>query len=230
MKSKIGKSKIGILFIFIALALIGGYFYYNATHIKTITEHSTPADISESESGTGLSVRFIDSNGNEIEIPSWFSTTQDTNNYAIAKSPAPASCTTTSNCAGYATNPNIMCWSGKCVLGNIAGVYLDYSIQNTGSSGVIFNNVGVYSASPTLLNSYVNKTIINGLASGQTASFKMASAIPVSSFVGTNVTFVVNASGVSNYNNQTYTVSDSFTLGFYADPTSSLSISLVKVV
>lgn len=236
MKNKNGESKKVVAILLIALALIGIYFYYTSTHIKTITEHAQPADISKSESGTGLKLHVYDLDGNEINVPSWFSTSQGSvskEGYAIIKSPSPTACSISSSCPNYASDPtHIMCWQGYCSLGNVGYIGLDYSVQNTGSSGVIFNNVGVYSASPNEFNLAANKTIVNGLSSGQTVTFAMnpINKMAVSTWIGTNKTFIVNASGVSNYNNQTYLAGDMYTLGFYNDPTSSLSISLVRVL
>lgn len=254
MKNKKGQNKNVVMIVIVALLLIiGVYYYYSSTHIKTITEHATPADISKAESGTGLSAEFYDcpdylndkpfvtevelSECRKIEIPNWFSSTSSVskvNDFAIAKSPNPVACPSglRTECANYATNPDIMCWNLQCVLGNTNQLKLSYSIQNTGSTGVIFNNVQVTSASPAILNSSINKTLVNGLSSGQTASFVMSGAMSISGngWIGTNQTFIVNASGVSNYDNSIVKVGDQYILGFYNDPISSLSINIVEAV
>ncbi|MFA6073991.1 MAG: hypothetical protein WC758_07790 [Candidatus Woesearchaeota archaeon] len=245
--NKQGKTNLVAVLLVVALVIVAGYYYYTQTHIKTITEHAQPADISKGESGTGMSARFFDCGGRTtysdeyctvVEIPSWFSTTQgsvsNVGDFAIAKSPSPTPCPTglKTECAGYATNPNIMCWNLQCVLGNLDLLALDYSITNTGAQGIVFNNVQVYSARPEIFNSSVNKSIVNGLGPGQTATFKMANinTMPIAAWIGTNQTFVINASGVSNYDNTVYKASDQYILGFYNNPVGSLSINIVKVV
>jgi hypothetical protein len=235
IKNKQGKSKNFIIFLMVAVLIFGIYYFISSSQVKTVTQHMEPADISKSESGTGLIFRFADCGGRDtydekyctmVEIPSWFSSIPMDNTYSIAKSPSPKTCTLTSDCSGYATNPNIMCWEGSCILGHLDVMWLDYSIKNPSSSGVIFNNISVYSASPDLLNNSVNKSVLLELKPGQTVIFKMANAMSVSSFVNKNITFALNASGINSYTHIKSYVGDKYTLGFYNDPVSSTGDSL----
>jgi hypothetical protein len=248
--NKKGKSNIVVIIVIALLLIAGIYYYISSTHIKTITEHAIPADISKGESGTGLKLSLFNCPEDllnkpiitaeeslrcrKIEIPSWFSSQNVLQDYAIVKSPSPSPCPSglRTECANYATNPDIMCWNSQCVLGNTNSLRLSYSIKNEGSQGIVFNNVQVTSASPGVFNSSVNKTMVNGLGPGQTASFAMGPLMSISAngWIGTNQTFILNASGISNYDGLTTKTGDLVILGFYPDPSGSLSITIVKVV
>jgi hypothetical protein len=418
MKDKNGRVSNGKVFwiiVMIITFLFGIYYFISSSQVKTVTQHMTPADISKSESGTGMKLRLVDNNGNPVEVPSWFSSAPVDGTYAIVKSPSPTTCTLTSDCSGYATNPNIMCWGGNCVLGNIAGIYLDYGITNPGYPNNLINpgfessdawtpsgadsthtisfdsttshsgssslhlsvinssknwfsvyatpistipgrvyyiemwvktsslpaatglsngtggypdrfmlevseyntttapttstqrkgtassigisgdssshstwdtyrnrdwtkltgtytvtsgttyfiprlflyttngdiwydditiyygtagsqtkflNVGVVSASPAAFNTNVNKSVVSVMNPGETISFDMASPmyIAANNWTNTNQTFSITARGTNEYTGVNVTVSDSYTLGFYPDPTGSFNLNLIKVV
>jgi len=231
MKNKNGKSGKNVWVIILLVAVAVGAFLLFAPREKTVAEHAVPADISKSGSGTGLQLKFYDANGNPIDIPSWFaSQTGSTAPFAIVSRTTAPSCTDKTQCVGYASNPNIMCWNGKCVLGNIASMDAGVQVTNPSSSQLSFINLAPSTASPSIFNTNLNKTVISRLSPGQTAGWMTLTPISVSSFVGTNQTFSVSVQGTNEYTGTVNTVSDSLVLQFLPDPTGSLSVSLVSPI
>lgn len=214
----------------IAIVLIGGYMLLNQ-QTKTIEQHKTPADITSSEKGTGLDLKFYDTNGNEITVPSWFSTAgsivdMEGKGFAIASRTSAPSCTDRTQCTGYATNPNILCWSGKCVLGNIGSMSMGVSVTNPSSSQITFTNILPVAGTPAALFSAMGKTPTASLSPGNTASWVTATPVSITSFVGTNQTFSITVNGTNSYTGAVNSISDSLVLQFLPDPSGSLNISL----
>lgn len=227
--NKKGKNLNIWIVIGIVAVIIAAYFLITS-QAKTVQEHSVPADISKSEKGTGLQLKFYDANGNPIEIPSWFSTASIIEPFAIVSHPPAPACTVRTQCADYATNPNIICWTGKCVLGNIASMDMGVQVTNPGTSQLAFLNIAPTTAAPSAFNTNLNKTVVAKLSPGGTASWGTLSSISVASFIGTNQTFSVSVQGTNEYTGALNTVSDSLVLNFAADPTGSLTVSVVSPI
>jgi hypothetical protein len=227
-----GKTENRNVIVIIALLLVVAFgAYYFLTSNKTLEEHSTPADISEGSSGTGLNLTFYDANGNPIVVPSWFATASIVDmdivsDFAIVSRTSAPSCTDRTSCNGYATNPNIMCWSGKCVLGNIAAMSMGVTVTNPSSSQIPFTNVLPVSGTPAALYSAMDKTPVALLSPGNTASWVTTSPVSVTAFVGTNTTFSIVVNGTNSYTGAVTQISDSLVLQFLGDPTGGLNISL----
>lgn len=230
MKNKNGKTNVWVVLLVVA-AIIGAYFLISSqTATKTVAEHAKPADISSSEKGTGIQLRFYDANGNPIDIPSWFSTASIVEPFAIVSRPPAPSCTSRTQCTGYASNPNIMCWNSRCVLGNIASMDMGVQVENPSSSQLSFINLAPTTASPSLFNTNLNKSVVSKLAPGGIAGWMTLNPISVTSFIGTNQTFSVTVSGTNEYTGSANQVSDSLMLSFAADPTGSLTVSVVSPI
>lgn len=228
--NKQGKSNKGFLAIVVILVLLLGASFLLTTPTKTVAEHKTPADISKSEKGTGLDLKLYDANGNEISIPTWFSTASIVSpGFSIIRhSPAP-SCTARTQCTGYQTNPNIMCWDGACALGNVASLSLGVSVTNPESSQVAFTNLAPTTVSPSEFDSALSKTPVAKLEPGETTSWS-STPISVTSWTGAK-TFSTTISGTNEYTGAVQTVTDSLTLDFAADPTTGgFTVSIVSPI
>jgi len=219
------------LVVILVIAAFLAFSVYQAGQ-KTVNEHKTPADISKGESGTGLNLKFYDANGNPIEIPDWFraSSVVDVAGFAIVSHPPAPTCTVVSACAGYATNPNIMCWNSKCVLGNVASIDMGVSVTNPTSSTVSFLNVAPTTALPAAFNTVLSKTVTSILAPGQTSNWATTSPLSVSPWIGTTQTFSVTVAGTNQYSGVVTSVSDSISLAFEADPQGALSVSVISPI
>lgn len=207
---------IGVLFI----ASIG-YLLFN--------KKGDVADITNSGSSSNLFLKFYDSEGNvvgdlnDLKSQSFLSQT-------IVKGTSPQSCSIRTQCPNYATNPNILCWNGQCVLGNVASMDMGVQIENPSSSQVTFNNVKVITASPSALNTAINKSTISSLVPGQSVSLGTTSPISVTSFAGTTQTFSINVQGTNSYTGQVNDVTASSQLVFASDPTGSLNVGLISPI
>lgn len=213
--------------IFVVVALLVLFFYiYAGGSAKTIAEHRTPADISESEKGTGLDLKFYDSEGNPIQIPEWFSTASvvPMGDFSIVSRPSAPACTAVSQCSGYQTNPNIKCFTGKCVLGNIGSMDVGVNVQNPVSSEIAFINVAPTTILPVELDSAFDKTLFARLAPGQSTSWSTFSPVDVTGWEGTQKTLSISVSGTNEFTGQVNTVVDSIILNFDADPTGLFTV------
>jgi len=222
------KSKAWIVIVLLIAGVIA-YFYFTGSAIKTVNEHKVPADLSKNEQGTGMSVRFVDSNGNPINIPDWFSASPKAEDYSIV-SHSNVPCTISSDCAGYSSDPtHIMCWGtpGKCVLGNVAGIYIDFIVTNPLTSEITFLNVQPVSATPTAFSNALNRTIKASLIPGETYKWTMPVAIGTSQFeaVGSQ-TFTTSVVGKNAYTGLNNTVTDQITFGFVRDPVGGLTVGI----
>lgn len=219
-----------LIIVILAVVVIVGYLYftgYFAGGEKTVTEHKTPADISQSESGTGLDLKFYDKDGNEIEIPSWFKVSSVVNagEFTIVRRSTAPTCALRTDCAGYATNPNIMCWATKCVLGNVASMTAGVSVTNPTSSQVAFLNVAPTIVKPATFDTALSKTPTPKLLPGNTVSWS-STAMSVGVWEGTTQTFNVTVQGTNEYNSATVKVSDAIALMFETDPTGAFTVSV----
>ncbi len=231
--NKKGQSKSGIVAIVVILLLVAGAFIYLNQDTKTVNEHRQPADISDNEDGTGLDLRFYDADGNPIEIPDWFSTASivsPLDTFSIVRHPPAPSCTAVSQCAGYQTNPNIQCWNGACVLGNVAAMDIGVNVQNPASSEITFTNVRPTTVTPSAVNSVFDKTPLSSLAPGESHSWQTNSPVDVTVWEGTQQTFSVSVAGVNQYTGATNTVVDSITLAIDEDPTGLFVVSVQSPV
>jgi len=223
--NKQGKTNLVVVLVVIALAVLL-FFILSGGTVKTVLEHKTPADISKEEEGTGLDLRFYDKDGNEIQIPEWFTTASvvpGLGDFTIVRRTTAPTCTAVSQCAGYITNPNIMCWTGKCVLGNVASMTAGVSVTNPTSSEVSFLNIAPTTVSPTAFNTALDKTAYTKLSPGGTKSWS-STTMSVGVWEGTQQTFSVSVSGTNEYTGQIVTVSDSITLAFDKDPSGTFSV------
>ena len=227
------KGKSNIVMVLAILAIIAVALYYLvplitlSTKVKTILEHSTPADLSSNEQGTGIQLKFYDANGNEIPIPSWFKVSSIINptpqEYTIIKHSSVV-CTTKANCPGYATNPAIDCWNLVCALKGIASMDMGVSVINPSSSTVNFLNIAPSTVSPTAFNTQLDKTSLAKLIPGQTKSWMTTSPITVAQYEGTTQAFNVTVSGTNEYTGATVSASDTVSLTFGADPTGAFQV------
>ncbi len=220
-----------IVIVVIAVILIAVFLVFPGK-VKTILEHREPADISEEEEGTGLYLKLYDEDGNEIEIPDWFkvSSIMDTDFTIVRHPPAPA-CTTRTQCSGYLTIPNIMCWNLKCVLGDVASMDLGVSVVNPAASEIIFTNVAPSLPSePSEFWTKLDKTPVT-LNPGDPAKLWMTtSPISIGIWEGLEKTFKVTVAGTNEYTGTTFSTSDSIQLAFDADPTGAFTVSIVSPV
>jgi len=228
--NKQGKTNTVLILVIVAV-VIGAYFLIGSmTHVKTVAEHAVPADISSNEKGTGLQLKFYDANGNPIEIPSWFSAqTASVEPFAIVSHPPAPSCVDKTGCPGYATNPSIMCWNSKCVLGGVSAFTMGVQVTNPSASQVSFVNLAPSTASPASFNTALNKVVVAKLTPGQTASWSSTS-ISVTPFLGTDQIFSVSVQGTNEYTGVVNTVSDQLTLSFGNDPSGSFLVSVVAPI
>ena len=231
MKNKKGKTNVLLVFVVIAIALVGVFYWFSAGG-KSILEHREPADISKEEEGTGIYLKLYDEDGNEIDIPDWFKVGSIIgDSFTIVRHPPAPSCTAVSQCDGYLTNPNIMCWNDKCVLGNVGYMDLGISVVNPVSSEITFLNVAPTSATPIEWWNNLDKTAVARLAPGDPAAFwTTASPLPVSGWEGTQQTFSVSVSGTNEYTGATVTPGDTIQLAFDADPTGTFMVSIVSPI
>lgn len=180
--------------------------------------------------GTGINLTLYDSNGNPIKIPSWFSAAY-TPSLAIVTGASPPSCTQTSQCPGYSSNPNILCWNSQCVLGNVASLSLGVSVSNPSSSQISFTNLAPTSVSPSGFSTALNNTAISTLAPGNSASWTTTPmSISGNGWVGTTQTFIATVTGTNSYTGGTVSASGSVQLTFKQDPTGSIAVSVLSPV
>lgn len=222
------KGKNDLVVIVVVLALVALFFFiFSSGGVKTILEHKTPADISKEEEGTGLDLKFYDKDGNLIEIPDWFSTASVVpmgNIFTIVRHPPAPTCTAVSQCEGYLANPNIMCWSGKCVLGNVAAMDVGVNVQNPVASEISFLDVAPTAITPAAVDVVFDKLALGVLAPGQSHSWQTTSPVDLTQWEGTQQTFTISVTGTNQYTGQSNTVSDSITLAFDADPAGMFSV------
>jgi len=231
VNSKQGKTNVLLVFVVIAIALVGLFYWFSAGG-KSILEHREPADISKEEKGTGIYLKLYDEEGNEISIPDWFKVGSITGEaFTIVRHPPAPSCTAVTQCSGYETNPNIMCWSGKCVLGNVGYMDLGISVVNPATSEITFLNVAPSSATPIEWWNNLDKTTVTTLSPGDPAAFwTTTSPLSVSAWEGTQQTFSVTVSGTNQYTGQIVTPGDSIQLAFDSDPTGAFIVSIVSPI
>jgi len=231
MKNKQGKADKLLVFVIIAIAVVGLFYWFSAGG-KSILEHREPADISKEEKGTGIYLKLYDEDGNEITIPDWFKVGSIAGEaFTIVRHPPAPACTAVTQCSGYETNPNIMCWNGKCVLGNVASMDLGISVENPTTSEITFLNVAPSSATPSEWWTSLDKTPVSTLAPGDPVGFWITtSPLSLSGWEGTQQTFSVTVSGTNEYTGQTVTPGDSIQLAFDADPTGEFIVSIVSPI
>ncbi len=213
-----------IAVILLALFYFGN-MYFKGT--KTLAEHRQPADISKSEEGTGMDIKFykkVDGEWEPVEIPSWFRVAKAGGAVvgAIVTHPPAPSCTVDSDCEGYVAGGNIRCWQGGCALANVDGMSMTIGVTN--GADFSFTDVHISAASPTALANALptsNKT----LSSGGTVSWD-SDIIDFDSagWIGTQQTLSVTVTGTNSYDGSLQTASDSVILKFDADPTGGFSV------
>ena len=210
----------------IAVLLVAFLLVYSGGSARTISEHRSPADISESEKGTGLDLKFYDKEGNPIQIPEWFSTSSivPVGDFSIVSRPSAPSCTAVSQCSGYQTNPNIKCLNSKCVLGNIGLMDVGVNVQNPTSSEIAFLNVAPAIILPSEVDAAFNKSTFGRLAPGQSKSWNTFAPVDVTKWEGTQKTITISVSGKNEFTGQINTVTDSITLNFDKDPTGIFTV------
>ncbi len=232
MKNKNGKVNVFVVIALIAVLAFGVFFLFS-TNGKTILEHKEPADLSEKEKGTGLDLRFYDEDGNEIQIPDWFSTSSivPIGGFSIVRHPPAPTCTVRTQCTGYDTNPNIMCWTGKCVIGNVASMDAGVNVQNPIASELTFLNVGPISALPAVFWTNIDQRKID-LVPGESASWGTAVSggglgpFSISQFEGSQQTFTIEVEGTNEFTGIPFSVTDSITLAFDTNPAGTFIISI----
>ncbi len=218
------KEKDNIIFIVIAIIVV----------IFLVILFTFPEKVKEPEEiSKGLHLKIYDKDGNEIDIPEWFLTISEDplGIFSIVRHPPAPDCTTTDQCSGHDTNPNIMCWKEKCVLGNVDKMDLGVSVENPSDSEVAFTNVAPSSASPSAFWTNLDKTPVSKLSPGDPIkSWVTTTPISVGIWEGTTQTFTVEVSGTNEYTGLTFSTSDSITLAIDADPTGVLIASIVSPV
>ena len=214
------KEKDNIIFIVIAIIAV----------ILLVVFLVFPERVKEPEEiSKGLFLKIYDKDGNIIDIPEWFLELSEDplGIFSIVRHPPAPACTARSQCSGYLTNPNIMCWNGKCVLGNVASMDLGVSVENPSDSEVAFTNIAPSSASPSEFWTKLDKTLHAKLSPGDPVkSWSTTSPMPLSNWEGTTQTFNVIISGTSEYTGELVTSSDSIQLSFDADPVGTFIITV----
>lgn len=229
--NKKGRTDVVIIILAIALLLAAVFYivpYMTVTSkIKTIAEHSTPADLSSGEKDTGMQLKFYDADGNEITIPDWFKVNSvmypTTSEFTIIKHSALA-CITRTNCPGYATNPAIDCWNLVCAIKGVASMDMGVSIINPPSSTVNFLNVAPSAVTPASFNTQLDKTSLAKLIPGQTKKWMTTTPISVAQYEGTTQSFSVSVTGTNEYTGTAISASDLISLTFGADPTGAFQV------
>ncbi len=227
------KGKIDRKIVLILIAIVVILAFYLALGSDLFVAQNGAADISKEEEGTGLILKLYDNDGNAIDIPDWFkiSTIAKVGPFTIVRHPPAPTCTTRTQCSGYATNPNIICWDGKCVLGNVASMDLGVSVENPSTSEVAFTNVAPSAASPTEFWTKLDKTAHAKLSPGDPVkSWSTTSPMSLSSWEGAQQIFSVTVTGTNEYTGTTFSTSDSITLAFDADPTGAFTVSVVSPI
>lgn len=223
------KGEMNKAFVFLVLLLlIVGIVYFMSrdkiTDTKSVNEHKVPADISKGEDGTGLNLKMYDEDGNEITIPDWFKVSSISGDpYTIVTHSPTTSCTTRTNCPGYATNPAIDCYNGVCALKGVSSMTMGVSVTNPSTSGITFQSIGPSAVSPTAFYNALNKTALKTMAPDTTFSWT-STTISVAAFEGTTQTFSVTVEGYNPYTGANVTASDSLALSFAANPTGSFTV------
>ncbi len=228
------KAKTNILIVLgiIAVLMLLFVYYGYGTGTKTLKEHAEPVDISKNEEGQGMEVNFYDKDGNPVTIPDWFKIASATGVIgAIVEHPPAPTCTETSDCEGYAGNPNILCWENSCVLANV--VAMDVGVKVTNGASFDFNDVYISTASPVGFSDALPTGTANKkeLLGGATVSW-MSSVMNFETlgWIGTTQTFSVNIHGTNSYDGSGADSSDSISLKFSADPTGAFSVLIETAV
>lgn len=238
MKNKQGKTDKLLVFVIIAIALVGVFYWFSAGG-KTILEHKVPADISKEEEGTGLDLTLWDCGDGpfdeevcrKIVIPDWFATASivPVGAYSIIRHPPAPDCTGVAQCSGYLENPDIMCWKGKCVLGTTTHLTLGVGVMNPSESEITFLDVAPIVVSPPEFNIALDKTAVATLSPGQTKNW-VSSGIAVGIWEGAQKAFTVTVEGTNEYTRAKFSTGDSITLAFDADPTGTFIVSIVSPI
>lgn len=227
------KAKSNALLIVVIAVIVLGYLYfagYLGPTEKTVNEHKVPADISQSQSGTGLNMKLYDKDGNEVTIPEWFKVNSavDVGAFTVFRRQTTPTCTVSSDCSGYTAGSHIICMEGRCALGAISTMTLGMGVTNPSSSQVAFLSVAPTIVTPTAFNTALSKTPVAKLSPGQTVTFPSAS-MALSQWEGTTQTFNVTVSGTNEYSGVIVTASDALTLQFWAEPAGTFTVSIVTL-
>lgn len=200
----------------IAILVIGGMYLFS----PSVTTGDTD--------GTGIKLHLYDTDGNEIDIPDWFSASSslDLGAFTIVTHPPAPSCTVTSDCSGYETNPSITCWNQQCSLTNIGSMSMAVSAENTGESAL--ENVHIQTATPSEFLSALSTSSYT-IAPGETKSWT-SSAMTLSGWEGQVVTFSAVIEGVNSYDGTTVSGNAATTLEFAADPVGGLVVNIVSPI
>ncbi len=229
--NKKGKTDRKMVLILVAIAVVIVLYLLLGTDLFAVRNGA--ADISKGEEGTGLYLKLYDKDGNVIDVPDWFkvSTIAKVGPFTIVRHPPAPSCTTRTQCSGYATNPNIICWNDKCVLGNVASMDLGVSVENPSTSEIAFTNVAPFAASPAEFWTKLDKTAHVKLSPGDPVkSWSTTSPMSLSTWEGAQQVFSVTVAGTNEYTGTTFSTSDSITLAFDADPTGAFTVSVVSPI
>ncbi|MFA6074117.1 MAG: hypothetical protein WC758_08420 [Candidatus Woesearchaeota archaeon] len=238
--NKKGKTNNVMVGIIIIALVIAAYFIIttNSNPIKTVNEHKQPADISQSEKGTGLDLKLYDcppgrtsvDQCEEVVIPDWFkvASISPVGEFTVVKH-SDVTCTTKTSCVGYATNPRIDCWTGVCALKSVTDITMGVSVTNPSSSQLSFTNVAPTAGLPAVFYTSLGKTATARLSPGQTSSW-VTGLLPLAVWEGTTQTFSTTVTGTNEYTGAAVSASDSMQLTFGADPTGALVVSVISPV
>jgi len=227
MNKKAETAKWIIIALVIGAAIFLLYYYGMGPEWKTLREHAEPVDISKEEEGKGIEIFFYDDDGNPITIPDWFKVMGVSSGVvgAIVEHPPAPTCTLTSECPGWATNPNIACWESKCVLVDVASMAANVAVTNGASFD--FNDVYISAASPLGFENALPMGIINKqeLPGGGTIGWMSSQMnFETEGWIGTTQTFSATVHGTNSYDGSGHDSSDSITLVISADPTGTFSV------
>ncbi len=227
-KAKIDKKiTIGILAI---IGIVFLFVFVGQTKIS-IEEMEQPTDISEGgDQNQGLKLLLRNTDGELVEIPEWFSAGYEVP-FTIVTRTAPITCTVATvavDCIGYTPTNEIDCWSGNCVLKNIAQMAIQATVENPPTSEVTFQNV--YVSGVTGPAGFVFPADSQVLNPGDPAYFFTSNWVDISAVTGQQA-FQVEVTGTNQYTGALIMVpSATLTLVFEADPTGSFDVNIVSPI
>lgn len=222
-----------LVFVVIGIALIAFFYLYpGMAQPKTLKEIGEPADLASEEEGKGMEITFykkVDGEWVPVSTPDWFTAGAQIEPYAIVEHPPAPTCVVRTECAGYATNPDIACWLGRCVLANVDGMSVTvktqnselYDINNVYISDVVteVTPTGLMTALPVGL---INQKTLPGLGlvfwTSEIMDFELEG------WLDTEQTFSVRVYGTHPLTGATISSSADAILQFTSDPTGTFSV------
>lgn len=237
MKNRQGKTDKLIVFVVIAIAVIGlFYFFGGISKPKTLKEIGEPADISQEEQEKGMEITFykkVDGEWVPVSTPDWFTAGALTEPFTIVEHPPAPTCTEATvaiDCPGYVVGGEIACWLGRCVLANVEGLDVTVRVYNSETYAIkdVYVSDLIAETKPTGLIIALPTGVVNKkqLLGGGQVSWKSAimdfSAL---GWIGTDQTFSTKVYGTHPLTGATISSSSGdVMLRFSPDPLGQFSV------